>query len=158
MGQYETIDSYKLRFDTAIDTLIACNCTLPSTDDIITKFIESLNSDYDPLKLEIKNNEYAGRTDAWPATLDAAYLRASKYITTANLFVKTSDNTERSVAFIGTASDLSQRRKQLSKNNHTRGTKSTSNANNPKGNNPNPNPQGSGNQGHTSNTRGTEPT
>ena len=72
------------------------------------------------------------------------------------------------MAFIGTASDLSQRRKQLSKNNHTRSTKSTSNANNPKGNNPNPtshkgndpnpNPQGSGNQGHTSNTRGTEPT
>ena len=112
MGPYDKLDAYKLRFDSAIQTLRACQVDLPPTDDIITKFIESLNSNYDELKLRIRNDEFSGLPNAWPSTLDAAYIRASKFVTTATLIQKT-DTVEKTIAFIGTADSLSQKRKQL---------------------------------------------
>ena len=116
MGNYEKIDNYKFRFDSVLDTLTACNIQTPSVDDIVTKFIESLNTDYDELKLQIRNDEYAGKNNAWPSSLDAAYVRATRFLTSTTLTTKTDDNVERTVAFMGTASDLTQRRKALHHN------------------------------------------
>jgi len=54
-GETEVLDNYKLRFDNAIDTLIACGVAIPRMDSIVTRFIESLNSDYNDLRKDIKN-------------------------------------------------------------------------------------------------------
>jgi len=80
-GESETLDSFKLRFDNALDTLTAVNLKVPKTRLIVTRFIESLNSDYNELRKDIKNSEYRGRKDAWPETLDQAYIYATKYLT-----------------------------------------------------------------------------
>ena len=77
-GMLEKIDPYKLRFDNTLTTMTAVGLKLPSMSQIVTRFIESLNADYDQLKDEINNQEYKGDPNAWPSTLDAAYVRASK--------------------------------------------------------------------------------
>jgi len=117
MGQYEKLDAYKFKFDNALSLLQATKCDLPSTDDIITKFIESLNSDYDELKLKIKNDDYAGIPNAWPATLDLAYIRAAKFVTSATLTIQQNTGEQKQVAFLGTVSELSQKKLYLKNNN-----------------------------------------
>ena len=115
MGSYEKLDAYKFRFDNVLALLQATNCELPTTDDIITKFIESLNADYDELKLKIKNDDYAGIPNAWPATLDLAYIRATKFITSTSLTIQQGTGESKQVAFLGTITELNHKKQQLSK-------------------------------------------
>jgi len=108
--------TYKAKLDAALKTMIACNITVPTDEDIITKFIDGLSSDYDELKLKIRNDEFSGIPTAWPTTLDQAYIRAAKFMTSTTIEHKTSTNEERTIAFIGTVNDLNTRRQQLKTN------------------------------------------
>ena len=65
-GMLEKIDPYKLRFDNTLTTMTAVGLNLPAMSQIVTRFIESLNADYDKLKDDIKNREFSGDTYAWP--------------------------------------------------------------------------------------------
>ena len=116
MGPYDKLDAYKFKFDNALSLLHATKCDLPSNEDIITKFIESLNSDYDELKLKIKNDDYAGIPNAWPTTLDLAYIRAAKFVTSASLSIQQGTGEQKQVAFLGTVSELAQKRQHLNNN------------------------------------------
>ena len=115
MGPYEKLDNYKFKFDNALSLLAATKCSLPTSEDTITKFIESLNSDYDELKQKIKNDDFAGITNAWPTTLDLAYIRAAKFITSATLNIQQGTSDQKQVAFIGTVSELNQKKHYLNK-------------------------------------------
>ena len=102
----ESLDSYKLRFDNALDTLSAVNLKPPSTKMVVTRFVESLNNDYAELRKEIKNSEYKGSKNAWPATLDAAYVYATKFLT--NEIVERGD---KFIALVAPASSITEKRK-----------------------------------------------
>ena len=117
-GESETLDSFKLRFDNALDTLTAVNLKIPKTRLIVTRFIESLNSDYNELRKDIKNSEYRGRKDAWPETLDQVYIYATKYLT--NEIVA---KDERMIALVTPASVITDKRKKNRSKNKTDSTK-----------------------------------
>ena len=78
-GESKLLDSYKLRFDNALDPLSTVNLKPPGMKMVITRFVDSLNNDYAEVRKEIENAKYKGSRNAWPATLDAAYVYATKF-------------------------------------------------------------------------------
>jgi hypothetical protein len=60
--QYDTedLERFKLRFDEAVKTLLVVGLPSPTTDQLVTRFIEGLNKDADQLRIDIKNAEYKG--------------------------------------------------------------------------------------------------
>jgi len=111
MGKQETIDNYKQRWDAHLEIMAATGAAIPQMEDQVTKFLRTLDRKrFGQLRVDCMNKEAAGEPNAWPPSVDDAYLRAANY---KCLQVVPSESDDKPAAvFIANAGDIKKPKKK----------------------------------------------
>jgi hypothetical protein len=107
----ELLADYKLRFDTAYENSRNLKLPLFNQEQCVTFFLMSLNSLYDDLKSQLKLDSAKG-INCWPSNLSNAFLLASHFETKHTVTYKDTDGTEKEIALVGIADDITKAKAQ----------------------------------------------